>query len=180
VAGALEHGSTSYPRHRVLFLSATSGDGVVRLFCLDTGSANAQPGGITHPGDFQSPFRPSRTGSPVVVLAGVAELAGWWDGVRLEGMLANLIGNALKYNRQGRLVVVTVQRAGESAVLSVADQGVGIPAAELPRVFERGYRASNVAAEVDGCGLGLASVRDTVVEHGGAIEVESQERVARR
>ena len=44
-------------------------------------------------------------------------------------MLANLIGNALKYNREGRPVVVTVQRDGDSAALSVADQGIGIPAA---------------------------------------------------
>jgi len=68
-------------------------------------------------------------GSRVVVLPAVTELVGWWDALRLERMLANLIGNALKYNREGRPVVVTVQRDGDSAALSVADQGIGIPAA---------------------------------------------------
>jgi anti-sigma regulatory factor (Ser/Thr protein kinase) len=95
--------------------------------------------------------------------------------MRLERMLANLIGNALKYNREGRPVVVTVQRAGDSAMLSVADQGVGIPGAELARVFERGYRASNVASEVDGLGLGLAGAKDAVTELSGAIDLQSRE-----
>jgi signal transduction histidine kinase len=57
------------------------------------------------------------------------------------------------------------------------DMGSEVPAADLPRVFERGYRASNVAPQMDGWGVGLAGVQDTVAEHGGAIEVESQECV---
>jgi signal transduction histidine kinase len=113
--------------------------------------------------------------SRVVVLPAVTELMGYWDVMRVERMLANLIGNALKYNREGRPVVVTVQRAGDSAMLSVADQGVGIPAAELPHVFERGYRASNVASEVDGLGLGLAGAKEAVTELSGAIDLQSHE-----
>jgi two-component system phosphate regulon sensor histidine kinase PhoR len=113
--------------------------------------------------------------SPVVVLSSVAELAGWWDAVHLECTLANLIGNAVKYNRKGRPVVVTVQRDGDSAALSVADQGIGIPAAELSRIFERGYRASNVASEVDGLGLGLAGAKESVAELGGTIDLQSLE-----
>ena len=115
--------------------------------------------------------------SPVVVLSDVAELVGWLDAVRLERMLANLISNALKYNRDGRPVIVTLQRDGDLAVLSVADQGIGIPAEELPRVFERGYRASNVASAADGFGLGLPGAKETVTELRGTIEVESQESV---
>ena len=116
-------------------------------------------------------------GGRVVVLPAVTELVGCWDVVRLERMLANLIGNALKYNRDGRPVVVTVQPAGDSAMLSVADQGVGIPGAELARVFERGYRASNVASEVDGLGLGLAGAKEAVTELSGAIDLQSHESI---
>jgi signal transduction histidine kinase len=92
-------------------------------------------------------------------------------------MLANLIGNALKYNCDGRPVIVTLQRDGDLCVLSVADQGIGIPAEELPRVVERGYRASNVASAADGLGLGLAGAKETVTALRGTIEVESQKSV---
>jgi signal transduction histidine kinase len=109
----------------------------------------------------------------VVVLSGVAELVGWWDPVCLERALANVIDNALKYNRDDRPVAVTVQRAEDWAVIQVADQGVGIPAAELKRVFERGYRASNVDSQCSGTGLGLVGVQDLVTEHGGEVELDS-------
>ena len=78
----------------------------------------------------------------VVVLQAVPELVGSWDTARLERAVANLVDNALKYNRHDRPVVVTVQQTDAWAVVNVADGGVGIPAAELPRIFERGYRAS--------------------------------------
>jgi signal transduction histidine kinase len=64
---------------------------------------------------------------------------------------------------------------GARAVLAVRDEGIGIPAADLPRVFERFYRASNAASQVRGTGLGLAGVRQIVEEHGGTIEVVSTE-----
>ena len=110
----------------------------------------------------------------VVVLSAVPELVGWWDASHVERALANLIDNAVKYNREDRPVAVTVQRTDAEALISVADQGVGIPAAELTRVCERGYRASNVASHFHGAGLGLAGVHDVVAEHGGALDLESQ------
>ena len=110
----------------------------------------------------------------VVVLPGVPELVGWWDPARLERAIANLIDNALKYNRDDRPVVVTVQQADAWAVVNVADGGVGIPAAELPRIFEHGYRASNVVGRFHGTGLGLAGVHHVVTEHSGTIVVESE------
>ncbi len=113
----------------------------------------------------------------VEVLPAVADLVGWWDRGRLERMLANLVGNALKYNRKGRPIAVIVQRDGDSAVLSVADRGVGTPPAELQRVFDRGYRGSNVGSRSDGWSLDLASAQDAVTEHGGAIHLQSQESV---
>ena len=110
----------------------------------------------------------------VVVLQAVPELVGLWDPARLERAIANLIDNALKYSRDDRPVVVTVQQADAWAVINVADGGVGIPAAELPWIFERGYRASNVVGRFHGTGLGLAGVHHIVTEHGGTIVVESQ------
>ena len=73
----------------------------------------------------------------VVVLSAVPEMVGLWDAAHLERALANLMDNALKYNREDRPVAVTLRQADTCAVISVADQGVGIPAAEQSRVFER-------------------------------------------
>ncbi len=61
------------------------------------------------------------------------------------------------------------------AVLAVQDQGIGIPAADLPHVFERFYRARNVSGRTPGTGLGLAGARQIVEQHGGTIAVESRE-----
>jgi signal transduction histidine kinase len=61
------------------------------------------------------------------------------------------------------------------AVLRVRDQGIGIPPADLPRIFERFYRATNVAGQIQGSGIGLAGSRQVVEQHGGTIVVESRE-----
>ena len=103
-----------------------------------------------------------------------SELVGWWDGRCLEHLIGNLIGNALKYSPDERRVVVSAQRADDWAVLQVADQGVGIPPADLARVFERGYRASNVVGRFPGTGVGLAGVACIAAEHGGAVTLNSQ------
>jgi signal transduction histidine kinase len=113
-------------------------------------------------------------GSRVVVLPAVSELLGWWNSADLERMLANLIDNALKYNRGDGPVLVGIHHIDGQAVISVADHGLGIPATELPRVFEHGYRANNVDRHVCGSGLGLAGARQIVAEHGGTISLDSQ------
>jgi signal transduction histidine kinase len=64
---------------------------------------------------------------------------------------------------------------GPWAVLAVRDEGVGIPAADLPHIFERFRRGSNVLGRVEGTGIGLASARAIVEQHGGSIAVESVE-----
>jgi two-component system phosphate regulon sensor histidine kinase PhoR len=89
-------------------------------------------------------------------------------------MLANLIDNALKYNRHDRPAVVGIEPVDGWAVVSVADRGVGIPAAQMPRVFERGYRATNVTKRFSGSGLGLAGAHLIVAELGGTISLVSQ------
>jgi signal transduction histidine kinase len=111
--------------------------------------------------------------------AAVPAFVGCWDPGRLERMLGNLVNNAVKYSPEGGEVTVGVAaEPSESpawAVLTVRDRGVGIPGADLPRVFERFYRASNVATEISGTGIGLTTVRQIVEQHGGRIGVESEE-----
>ncbi len=100
------------------------------------------------------------------------ELVGCWDRFRLERMLGNLLFNAIKYSPAGGDVVVAVAREGEAAVVSVRDEGIGIPATDLQRLFERFHRAGNVG-DIAGTGLGLATARQIVEQHGGTIGVSS-------
>jgi PAS domain S-box-containing protein len=106
-------------------------------------------------------------------------VVGYWDGNRLERVVSNLLGNAIKYSPEGGRVVVSVQReedeTGPYALLTVRDEGPGIPAEDLPRVFERFHRGSNVAGRIPGTGLGLAGVRSIVEQHGGSISLDSRE-----
>jgi K+-sensing histidine kinase KdpD len=108
-------------------------------------------------------------------------IVGIWDAARLERVLDNLLANAIKYSPRGGEILLTVARDEDpsdgSAVLSISDQGVGIPATELDRVFERFYRASNVPRQIRGNGIGLAGTRQLVEQHGGSITVESHEGV---
>jgi signal transduction histidine kinase len=113
-----------------------------------------------------------------IQLAGETSLVGNWDAARLERVLDNLVGNAVKYSPDGGLVTVVCVRDVEdvesSAIVSVRDHGMGIPADELDRIFERFHRANNVAG-ISGTGIGLAMVREVVTRHGGTITVESSE-----
>jgi PAS domain S-box-containing protein len=106
-------------------------------------------------------------------------VVGRWDPLRLRRALDNLIGNAIKYSPHGGAIVVTVgQQArtdGRWAVLTVCDEGVGIPADDLPHVFERYHRGSNVGTKTGGNGIGLAGVRQIVQQHGGAVTATSEE-----
>jgi PAS domain S-box-containing protein len=112
----------------------------------------------------------------IEVRAEVAEVVGEWDLNRLARVLDNLIGNAVKYSPDGGAVVVEVGRDDATVRLAVRDSGIGIPAADLPTIFERFTRASNATTQ-PGTGLGLASVRHLVEAHGGEVSVESQEGV---
>ena len=108
------------------------------------------------------------------------ELVGEWDPARLERVLHNLAGNAVKYSPDGGTVSISVQRRAsgnghDDAIVSVRDQGLGIPDADLPNLFQRFFRASNVTGQIRGTGLGLYSAREIVTQHGGTLEVESRE-----
>jgi len=102
------------------------------------------------------------------------------DPQRLERALANLLVNAIKYSPNGGPIVVAIARTGpneEWLELAVSDSGLGIPAADLPHVFEQYFRAGNVAASIPGTGIGLAGVRHVIERHGGTVAVESSEGV---
>jgi PAS domain S-box-containing protein len=113
------------------------------------------------------------------VEAQVPELTGAWDTMRLERVLANLLSNAIKYSPEGGEVLVRVaredRRDGSWALLTVRDPGLGIPKSDLPRIFERFHRASNVVERIAGTGIGLASVHQIVAQHGGSVAVTSKE-----
>jgi len=102
-------------------------------------------------------------------------VVGLWDSARLERVLDNLICNAIKYSPQGGPIDVRVARQDGFAVLQVHDEGVGIPAADLPAIFEPFTRGSNVEGRITGTGLGLTGTRKIVEHHGGTLEVESRE-----
>ena len=93
----------------------------------------------------------------------------------LYSIVYNLCDNAIKYNRSGGSVAVGVRQSGDSAVLTVADTGVGIPKESRERIFERFYRVDKSRSkEVGGTGLGLSIVKHAVMIHNGTIEVNSK------
>ena len=135
------------------------------------------------PGDLRDPIR-----SVVEAHAELAEQRGVslmsevppapvmlrFDRERIVQLLTNLIGNGLKFTPRGGEVDVTLTDVPEGAMLVVHDSGPGILAAELPHVFERFFRGTNVGdARASGSGLGLAIARSIVEMHGGQIEVAS-------
>src|SRR2546421_6162338 len=98
------------------------------------------------------------------------------DRVRLHQVLDNLLSNALKFTSSGGRVDVRLTRAGDMAVLEVADTGLGIPAEEQARLFERFFRSSSATQNaIPGTGLGLTITKAIVERHGGRIEIESAE-----
>jgi signal transduction histidine kinase len=108
-----------------------------------------------------------------------AALPAQVDARRVRRALANLVSNAIKYSPEESEVLVRVGRdpaaPASAAAIEVRDQGIGIPADDLPRLFERFFRARNALDQAVGTGLGLAGARAIVEQHGGQLEVESEE-----
>jgi heavy metal sensor kinase len=99
------------------------------------------------------------------------------DRDRLKQVLLNLVSNAIQYTPQDGDVSLSLARVGDQARLTVRDTGPGIPAEDLPHIFERFYRAekSRTRARYGGFGLGLSIAHWIVDHHGGRIEVESKD-----
>jgi two-component system phosphate regulon sensor histidine kinase PhoR len=100
------------------------------------------------------------------------------DPDRLAQILINLVDNAVKYTPEGGSVKVTARDIGGGLIeVAVADTGIGIPAADLPRITERFYRVDKARSrELGGTGLGLAIVKHLVLAHGGELRIESEQQ----
>ena len=96
------------------------------------------------------------------------------DRDRLGQVVTNLLANAIRYNQVGGRVDVRVERVNGHAILSVSDNGIGIPAEQLPHIFERFYRVDKARTRAEGgSGLGLAICQSVVEAHGGQITARS-------
>jgi len=95
------------------------------------------------------------------------------DYVQISQVLANLLGNAIKYSADGSTITVSVAVVGEELQIDVADEGMGIPADRLPHIFESFYRVHQ-QGPVAGSGIGLAICHGLVAAHGGTISARSQ------
>ena len=93
----------------------------------------------------------------------------------LERSLVNLLDNAIKYTPAGGKICIAIRLESPNAVIEVADNGIGIPKDDLPRLFERFYRVDRSRSrEMGGTGLGLSIVKHVVQAHGGTVDVSSE------
>ena len=121
--------------------------------------------------------------APVADAAGVALGSNLKDKCVVQGteddlyqICFNLLENGIKYNRPGGRVMADVYRDGDQVLLEVSDTGVGIPEADMPKVFNRFYRVDKARSRAaGGTGLGLSIVRDTVRRHGGWVTVRARQ-----
>lgn len=118
------------------------------------------------------------TSADVQAEVAVESLIGRWDAHGIERVLLNLLNNAVKYSPAAGTVTIRVDRIDDATVTAaqvvVADEGIGIPAADLARVFERYRRGRNVG-QIAGTGLGLTGAKQIVERHGGSIAIASEE-----
>jgi signal transduction histidine kinase len=115
----------------------------------------------------------------VRLVADSAVLEVYADRSRIERVIRNMLDNAIKYSPSGGDILIRTRRdedeEGSWAMVTIEDRGLGIPAVDLPFVFDRFRRGSNVEQRIAGSGIGLSGARQIVSQHGGAITVESTE-----
>jgi signal transduction histidine kinase len=120
----------------------------------------------------------ARTKHAAIAFDASQSVSGEWDAARLRRVVENVLDNAVKYSPARGEIHVALVRDGTgpaaAAVLTVEDTGIGIPPEDLPHVFERFRRGSNVLGRVPGTGIGLASARQIIEQHGGTIAVASE------
>jgi signal transduction histidine kinase len=113
-----------------------------------------------------------------LIIEGGGAIAGRWDPSRLEQVVTNLMSNALRYSPPDKPVIVRLASDHRRALLTVADEGIGIPAEQLGQVFSPFFRATNAhRTNRRGLGLGLFIAHDIVRRHGGDVRVRSTEGV---
>ncbi len=119
--------------------------------------------------------RPLAEDRQVALAATVSPAVVKGDAAMLARVVGNLLENAIRYNRPGGRVNVELVEADGEAVLRVQDDGVGIPAEDQPRVFERFFRVDKARSRaMGGSGLGLAICKAIVEAHGGSVTFESR------
>ncbi len=131
-------------------------------------------------------FRQATRRHTIDIVTEAQEVTGEWDRARLERVIDNLVSNAVKYSPSGGRITVRVEveqqcapdgsdrNLATLAILSVEDEGIGIPQADQEAIFAPFHRAANVGM-IPGTGVGLAGTRQIVEQHGGTITVESDE-----
>ncbi len=102
------------------------------------------------------------------------------DPALLRLTLNQLIENACKYSKQGSTITIAIERQADSVAVKVSNNGSSIPSDERNRIFERFYRGAEAKRSTSGSGLGLFVARKIAVAHGGALELETQERAERQ
>jgi len=127
-------------------------------------------------------FRPlAEERGVTVAVASAGDVTAIGDRDRFKDLISNLVTNAIRYNRRGGSVTVRLSTADGRASLSVDDTGIGIPAEDLPHVFERFYRVDKARSRsAGGSGLGLAIVKWIVDTHSGTIAASSEPGVGTR
>jgi signal transduction histidine kinase len=121
----------------------------------------------------------------IEVTAETGRLVGTWDAARLEQVISNLLGNALRYSPPGTRIDIRVEQIGDTARVSVADQGPGVPESQRARLFERYFQTTTLSDRMPaqhgstgpvvmhkGLGLGLHISSEIVAAHGGEIGME--------
>jgi two-component system sensor histidine kinase/response regulator len=96
------------------------------------------------------------------------------DGLSLAEAFVNILGNAVKYSRDGSKVIVQAEEADNEIVISIKDTGIGMSPEDIPHIFEGFYRGKDGQAMTEGHGIGLAVSRQIVEAHNGSIAVESE------
>lgn len=154
-------------------------DDLLLLTRLDTGEAAIEhepfslDAAVADVADLYAPMAEERELSLVVEKTGQVFVSG--DDGRMRQVIGNLLDNAIKYTPSAGLIRVSLAQLNGHARIEVADTGIGIPAADLPRVFDRFYRAdpSRSVQSAKGTGLGLSICRSIIEAHGGHIKIES-------
>jgi signal transduction histidine kinase len=124
--------------------------------------------------DEISPVYASRAEQAAVefALAVAAGVQVWGRRAQIRRMVCNLIDNAIKFTPAGGQVHINVVQDGDRVQVQVADTGIGIPAEDVPHLFQRFHRGRNTAG-YPGSGLGLAIAQAVVASHGGEIQIAS-------
>jgi len=155
-------------------------DDLLSLAQLESSSANLEIGEVHLRELFDNVIRDWKQGLATKNLTVIVDLAPDMppiraDETRLQEVLYNLLENAVKYSPENGEIRLQAARRGSEIVVSVSDNGIGISKGDLPRIFERFYRADKARRrELGGTGLGLAIVKHIVQLHGGRAEAESE------